>query len=129
MPLTLRIAFHSVRSAWLAALIALFGWLGLAGATPEERAALGAQIGENRPDGLVLMRFARAIVHFAPERAALMLSEASNGDISPELAGMMLRDMAAGPVARQTAFEEMIAEPAPTRQTRQVGGAKFIQAN
>lgn len=127
MPLTLRIVFHSLRCGWLAVMIAMAAWLGLAAATPEERAALGAQVGEERPRGLVQMRVARAMVHFAPDRAAVFLSEASDGEISPELAGMMLRHMAAGPVAQQTAFDDMVAAPQAT--DRRAGGAKFVPAN
>ncbi len=126
MPLTLRLIFHSVRSAWVAALIALTAWVGLASATPEEQAALGAQIGSERPTGLVQMRIARAMVHFAPDRAAQMLSDASKGEISPELAGMLLRDMAKGPVAGQAAFDEM-SMPASDGSPQRPDGAKFIR--
>ena len=127
MPLTLRLIYHSVRSAWVAVLIALTAWVGLAEATSEERAALGAQIGAERPAGLVQMRVARAMVHFAPDRAALMLSNASNGEISPQLAGMLL-DMAKGPVAGQAAFDAM-ARPPESTAPRQSGGAKFVQVD
>ncbi|MEJ6402832.1 hypothetical protein [Yoonia sp. 2307UL14-13] len=129
MPLTLRIAFHSLRCGWLAVMITLAAWLGLAAATPEERAALGAQIGDERPQGLVQMRVARAMVHFAPDRAAAFLSEASDGEISPELAGMMLRHLAAGPAAQQAAFDAMVADGGQTSTARRVGGAKFVPAN
>ena len=126
MPFTLRLIFHTVRSAWVAALLAITAWVGLASATPEERAALGAQIGTERPDGLVQMRIARAMVHFAPDRAARMLSDASKGEISPGLAGMLLRDLAKGPVAGQAAFDEMSIPTADGSQQRP-DGAKFIR--
>ncbi len=125
MPLTLRLIFHSVRSAWVAALIALTAWVGLASATPEERSALGAQVGSERPTGLVQMRIARAMVHFAPDRAAQMVSDASKGEISPELAGMLLRDMAKGPVAGQAAFEGM-TRPASAGTPDRPNSAKFV---
>ena len=123
MPLTLRLIFHSLRSAWVATLLALTAWVGLASATPEERAALGAQIGTERPAGLVQMRIARAMVHFAPDRAARMLSDASQGRISPELAGMLLRDLASGPASAADPGPRPVANGGPDRPD----GAKFVR--
>ena len=69
---------------------------------------------------LAQMRVARLVVHFAPERAANMLSNASNGEISPELAGMILRQIASGPFTAPVEMET--ASP----QRRSAGGAKFV---
>lgn len=124
MPLTLRLIFHSLRGAMLALMMALTAWVALTPASAAERAALGARLGEDRPDGLVPMRVARAFVHFAPERAAQMLSDASNGEISKELAGMMLRDLAKG----QLTNEQSPPDSALTSSGREnTTGAKFIQ--
>ena len=131
VPLTIRVVFRTVCNLWMAGLLALAAWVGLADATPDERAALGASVGEKRPEGLVAMRVARAMVHFAPDRAARMLSEGSNGEISVELAAMILRDAAKGPVAGQQAFDVIVAdEPEETNRTRSnTGGAKFISVD
>lgn len=124
MPLTLRLIFHSFRSVMLGLMIMLVGWVGLTPATPNERQALGARPGEERPQGLVAMRVAQAFVHFAPDRAATMLSDASNGEISAELAGMMLRQMAKGPM---TPAELGDAVSTQTIEVRDRTGAKFIR--
>ncbi len=131
LPLTLRIAYHGFRAGMTGLLVALIAWLVFIPATPQERAALGAGIGQERPVGLPQMRMARALVHFAPDRAARMLSRASNGEISPQLAGMLLRDLAAGPVQRKEAFERVVVAPPNPDQapTRQVGGAKFLRTD
>ncbi len=131
LPLTLRIAYHGFRAGMTGLLVALIAWLVFIPATPQERAALGAGIGQERPVGLPQMRMARALVHFAPDRAARMLSRASNGEISPQLAGMLLRDLAAGPVQRKEAFERVVVAPPNPDQApaRQVGGAKFLRTD
>ncbi len=131
LPLTLRIAYHGFRAGMTGLLVALIAWLVFIPATPQERAALGAGIGQERPVGLPQMRMARALVHFAPDRAARMLSRASNGEISPQLAGMLLRDLAAGPVQRKEAFERVVVAPPEPDQApaRQVGGAKFLRTD
>lgn len=118
LPLTLRVVFHSLRAAWLGLLLMIIAWLWLVPATPVERSALSAPIGVERPAGLTAMRVARAMVHFAPERAAKMLSDASEGEISPELAGMMLRQVANGDTPQPTQ---------PETTSRMGGGAKFIR--
>ena len=120
MPLTLRLIFHGIRSVWIAALLALIAWLTLVPATQAERAALGDGIAQAQPLGLAQMRVARAMVHFAPEYAAQMLSRATQGEISPELAGMLLRHIAAGPNTRVTQ---------PNGSSRDAGGAKFVQVD
>ncbi len=120
LPLTLRIMFQSVRAVWVAAMITVIAWVALVPASAGERLALGTRVGEDRPRGLVQMRIARAMVHFAPDRAAQMLSRASDGEISPELAGMMLRDLAAGPGAGQITTQD---------ESRSTGGAKFVQVD
>lgn len=116
LPLTLRLMFHGLRSAMVALMIALLGWVIFVPASAAERAALGSGIGVERPDGLTEMRIARAMVHFAPDRAARMLSRASKGELSPELAGLILRQIAAGPAS--------VEPPAPEPRT---GSAKFVQ--
>ena len=116
LPLTLRLMFHGLRSAMVALMIGLLGWVIFVPATAAERQALRSGIGVERPDGLVEMRIARAMVHFAPDRAARMLSRASKGELSPELAGMILRQIAAGPASAEP--------PAPEPRT---GSAKFVQ--
>jgi hypothetical protein len=116
LPLTLRLIFHGLRGAMLALTITLLGWVTLVPATAAERAALNAPQGTASPDGLLELRIARAMVHFAPARSARMLSRASDGEISPELAGMILRDIAAG-----TTNVPDAPEPA-----REAGGAKFV---
>lgn len=117
LPLTLRLMFYSLRSAMVAASITLLGWVIFVPASAAERAALKSGIGVEWPDGLTEMRIARAMVHFAPDRAARMLSRASKGELSPELAGMILRQIAAGPASAEP--------PAPEPRT---GGAKFVPA-
>ena len=116
LPLTLRLIFHSLRSGMLALTITLLGWLIFVPATAAERAALGAAIGTERPEGLLQMRLAQAMVHFAPDRAARLLSRASKGEISPQLAGIILRQIASGQ-----------AVAPPPEPARSAGGAKFVQ--
>ncbi len=122
MPLTFRLLFHGVRSVWVAGALALIVWLTMVPASQAERAALGRSIIPPSPFSLAQMRIARVFVHVAPERAAQLVSRASDGAVSPELAGMMLRDMA-GDVTGQ--FPQV-----DTLQTvdtgRSVGGAKFV---
>ncbi|MDX8347428.1 hypothetical protein SLH49_05455 [Cognatiyoonia sp. IB215446] len=122
MPLTFRLLFHGIRSLWVAALLALIAWLTLVPASQAERAALGNDPLARTSFALSQMRIARIVVHFAPERAANLLSRASGGDISPELAGMLLRDIARNNVEEDPQFE--VVET--TRTTRSVGGAKFV---
>ncbi|WP_439156476.1 hypothetical protein [Yoonia sp.] len=117
LPLTLRLIYYGFRSAMVAFSLAMAGWVTLVPATAAERDALRAPIGADRPDGLTQLRIARAMVHFAPERSARLLSRSSNGELSPELAGMVLRDIAAG-------APDIPADPPPDQQT---GGAKFIR--
>ena len=125
------VIFRTVRYLWVAGLLAIAAWVGLVDATPEERTALGASVGEKRPEGLVALRVARAMVHFAPERAARMASQRSNGEISVEEAEVILRDAAKGPAADQQAFDVIVAdEPEETNRTRSnTGGAKFISVD
>jgi len=118
LPLTLRLVFHGIRSAWVGLMIMVIGWIGLVPATAVERSALSAPLGVERPEGLTSMRVARAMVHFAPERAARMLSDSTNGEISPELAGMMLRQIAEGNPAE--------VAPSPETQGRSIDGPKFV---
>ncbi|SFR44923.1 hypothetical protein SAMN04488005_2086 [Yoonia tamlensis] len=94
--MTLRLAFHALRAAWIGLILFIASWVWLVPATPMEREALSAPFSNARPAGLSAMRIARAMVHFAPERAAQLLSDSSNGEISPRLAGMILRQVAAG---------------------------------
>ncbi|WP_322889811.1 hypothetical protein [Yoonia sp. 76] len=116
MPLTLRLIFHGLRGVMLALTITLLGWVTLVPATAAERAALNAPLGLESPDGLLALRIARAMIHFAPERSARMLSHASDGEITPELAALILRDIASVPPQTPDAL-------APARQA---GGAKFV---
>lgn len=109
----------------VAGVLLLIAWITIVPASASKRAALGARLGKDRPSGLTAMRVARAMVHFASDRAARMLSRASNGEISPEFAAMILRDVAAAPVSRTEAFEEIVEAPEAT--ARRVGDAKFIQ--
>ena len=121
LPLTIRIAFYAVRAAWTALIIAAIAWIWLVPASAIERNALNAKIGQERPVGLSAMRIARVMVHFAPDRAARMLSDASDGELSPELAGMLLRQIASG-------HPEQPVTPADD-ETPNTGGAKFIRVN
>jgi hypothetical protein len=116
MPLTLRLIFHGLRGIMLALTITLLGWVLLVPATAAERAALNAPLGAPSPDGLLELRIARAMIHFAPERSARMLSRASDGEISPELAAMILRDIATG-------TQDAVDDPAPPRRAI---GAKVV---
>ncbi|MDX8353913.1 hypothetical protein [Cognatiyoonia sp. IB215182] len=122
MPLTFRLLFHGIRSLWVAALLALIAWLTLVPASQAERAALGNDPLARTSFALSQMRIARIVVHFAPERAANLLSRASGGDISPELAGMLLRDIARNNTQENPQFEVV----GTTSNTRSVGGAKFV---
>jgi hypothetical protein len=127
MPFTLRLAFHVFRAAMLALTLTIAAWVMILPATPAERGALGAQIGTQRPDGLIQMRVAQAIVHFAPNRAARMISRSSNGEISEELAGMLLRDLAKGAAANAPIIQNTVTATPSTR-----GGdtsAKFVQVD
>ncbi|WP_019956041.1 hypothetical protein [Yoonia vestfoldensis] len=117
LPLTLRLIFHGLRGVMLALTITLLGWVTLVPATAAERAALNAPLGATSPDGLLELRIARAMIHFAPERSAQMLSRASNGEISPELAEMILRDIA---------FGTQDVPSSATPPERQTGGARFV---
>ncbi len=119
MPLTFRLLFHGVRSVWIALALALIVWLTMVPATQAERAALGNSPFATTPFSLAQMRVARVMVHFAPERASKLLSQASGGAISPELAGMYLREMAGEPSRGLPQTEQVNA-------TRSVGGAKFV---
>lgn len=128
MPFTLRLAFHCVRSAWVALLIFLVGWVALVPATEDEIAAIGAVSDIERPLGLMQLRVARAMVHIAPDRAARAISRASDGEISPELAGMLLRDIADGAAVRAANDAVVFDEPVGVEPRRGSTGAKFIQA-
>ena len=122
MPLTFRLLFHGVRSLWIACVLAVIVWLTLVPPTLAERNALGNSPFQQTGVALAQMRIARLVVHFAPDRAATMLSNASNGEISPELAGMLLRQIASGPVGLETEMQTI----SPPAQERSVGGAKFV---
>lgn len=117
LPLTLRVAFYAVRYGIMALTLTLAAWVLLVPASQAERQALRAPVGEARPEGLTGMRIARAMVHFAPNRAAKLLARASDGELSEELAGMMLRQLAAGVPADPTAEPAVATAP---------GGARFI---
>ncbi len=132
MPLTLRLIFHTIRAAWLGVILMLSIWVLLVPASAHERDALGASVGEKRPAGLMVLRIARSMVHFAPDRAARLLSSMSKGEISPELAGMMLRDIANGPAANKAASDALIAnQPQQNADPtgRQDSTAKFIKVD
>jgi hypothetical protein len=88
-----------------------------------ERDALPASLGIERPDGLTAMRIARAMIHFAPNRAAQMMSDASNGETSPELAGMLLRQIASGNPQSPAAAPATTAPPAVGDD---IDGPRFI---
>lgn len=136
-PITLRFLFYGFRAVSVSLLLMITAWIALVPASAVERRALGAQIGAERPQGLVTMRMARAMVHFAPERAARMLSRTSNGEISVALAGQILGALADGTFAQQgqiTALDGQLATPprqVGARQVgpRQVGDAKFIRVD
>ncbi|WP_341366631.1 hypothetical protein [Yoonia sp. BS5-3] len=119
MPLTFRLIFHGLRSIWIAIFLALTIWLVFVPATQAERNALTDSPIAQSGFALTQMRVARLMVHFAPERAANMISRASNGEISPEYAGMLLRHLANGSPTMQPVVTE---EPT----TRSVGDAKFV---
>ncbi|WP_342078422.1 hypothetical protein [Yoonia sp. SS1-5] len=127
-PLTLRLIFYSLRSLSLAVAITLIGWLALVPASGAERTALNAPLSGPDPLDLTAMRVARAMVHFAPDRAARMLSRSTDGEISVALAGMILRDLAAGnrSSGRTAAAVPPEDASAPTRST---GGAKFVRVD
>ncbi|MFQ1699010.1 hypothetical protein ACJ5NV_00310 [Loktanella agnita] len=122
MPLTFRLIFHGVRSVSVASLIALIAWLVFVPASPTEQAALArGPLGDQR-HGLAQLRFARTMLHFAPERAARTMSRATDGEISPELAGLLLRQMA----GQAPATAPFATGPAPQPESAQ-DGAKFIR--
>jgi len=118
MPLTFRLIFHGLRSIWIAVFLAVAAWLIFVPATQAERAALGNSPVARTSLSLAQMRVARIMVHFAPERAALLLSRSSNGEISPELASLMLNQIANGPQVQTI--------PREPQQGRSGGGAKFV---
>lgn len=118
MPLTFRLIFHGIRSAWTAAFLAIAAWLIFVPATQTEKAALGNSAVTENTMALAQMRVARVMVHFAPDRASKMLSRASGGEYSEEFAGMILRQIATGAPVQSTT--EAIPEE------RSVGGARFI---
>ncbi len=118
MPLTFRLIFHGLRSIWIAVFLAIAAWLIFVPATQAERAALGNATLADSSMALAQMRVARVVVHFAPERAAKMLSRASGGEYSEEFAGMVLRQLANGPQVQST--------PEPLPEDRSAGGAKFV---
>lgn len=118
MPLTFRLLFHGLRSLWIAVILAMGIWLMFVPATQAERTTLGNSPVAQSSLALAQMRIARVVVHFAPERAAQMLSRASDGEISPEFAGMLLRQIANGP--------QMETIPDAVPEGRSVGGAKFV---
>ena len=126
-PITLRFLFYGFRAVSLSLLLMVVAWIALVPASAVERHALGAQIGGERPQGLVTMRAARAMVHFAPERAARMLSRTSDGEISVELAGQILRALADGTFARQG--QTPASDDDLTTLPRQVGDSRFIQVD
>lgn len=126
MPLTLRVLFYSFRSAMLGLMIMLVGWISLTAASPQERIALRATANEARPDGLVPMRIARAFVHFAPNRAAKMMSATSDGRISVDQADTILRNLALGPASQDQPTEIAAPEQPVAPPKRGTSGAKFI---
>ena len=121
VPLTLRVAFHGLRAAWIGLILFIVGWVWLVPATPMERDALSAPLGIERPNGLTAMRVARAMVHFAPERAAQLLSDSTNGEISPLLAGMLLRQIATG--------NPQAPDPGPPALGDDIDGPRFISVD
>jgi len=129
MPFTLRLAFHAFRGAWAGMFIFLAGWIVFVPASDDELASLGVQAGSERPVGLVQLRAARAMVHFAPNRAANVFSRATDGEISPELAGMLLRDAADGAAIRAANNAAILEQQTSGNNLRSSTGAKFIQAN
>ena len=129
MRLIFRLLFHSYRGIMMGVAVMLVGWVGFTPATPQERTALRTPSTETRPDGLVTMRIARALVYIAPKRAAEMLSASSGGRLSVRMAETALREMAEGPVlptqpAAAPPPEEMTA-PEP-QDLRNSTGAKFV---
>lgn len=64
------------------------------------------------------MRIAQAMIDFAPEKFARLLSMASNGELSPDFAGMILRQIASGQAPRSGGQGQPPADNA--------GGAKFV---
>ena len=126
LPLTLRILFHALRSFWAAGVLALFAWVFLASASPQERQGLGAQAGTDRPTGLIPMRAARLLVHIAPDRTARMMSLASGGEVSPEFARAMLQGIATGRGPDPVITAEAAPQDAPSRMA---DGAKFVQVD
>ena len=126
MPFTLRLMYHTFRAGMLALMLTITAWVALVPATPKERTAMGASIGTERPPGLAQMRVARAFVHFAPNRAARMLSRSSNGEISEELAGMLLRDLANGPASQTKPVDAGTSERVTGRPDV---GAKFVRVD
>lgn len=127
MPFTLRLAYHIVSGAMLALTLTLTAWVAILPATPAERSALRAPIGTERPAGLMQMRVARAFVHFAPDRAARLLSRSSNGEISEELAGMLLRDLAKGSASDDPNSQNTVTATPTTRSGDTT--AKFVQVD
>jgi hypothetical protein len=126
-PITLRVFFYGFKAVNVSFLLMITAWVTLVPASAVERRALGAQIGAERPEGLVPMRMARAMVHFAPERAARILSRTSNGDVSVEVAGQILRSLADGTLASQAQLTA--PESQSSTSPRQVGDAKFIRVD
>lgn len=129
-PITLRIMFHGLRSFWVAGIMAVVAWVFLASASPQERSILNASAGTQRPDGLVTMRVARAIVYVAPDRAARMLSLASGGEFSVEAASAILDGIANGTTTKGARIDQTTPSlPVDEQTMRMAGGAKFVQVD
>ncbi len=124
MPLTLRLAYHSVRAALRAGLLMFAAWLVFIPANANEQDALGASPGETYPYGLRPMRTARVILAVAPERAYKVIAMVAGPDMSPILVRLMLIQMASGNVLPETASTNVEPE-----NGRDIKGPRFIQVD
>lgn len=96
IPFTLRLIFHTLRSVWVAIVLALGFWIFIAPSTAEERRDLGLGPGQKieRPEGLTEMRTARAALGLAPEWTTRRVAEASDGMWSSEFVKLVFEDLA-----------------------------------
>ena len=120
LPLTLRLAYYTLRIGVLCAFLATAAWIMLVPATSTEQAALNATTDVERPLGLVQMRTARIIMAVAPDRFYDMAAQIMGDDVSPILVRAAIAMTASG--ALPPGLSQGQAQP----NSRSIDGPRFV---
>lgn len=124
LPLTLRLAYHGLRSAFRAALLFFCAWIVFVPASADENTALGASAYEKYPVGLRAMRSAKAIVAVAPDRFYTTVAEVMGPEVSPLFVRIAMIQVASGGIRTD---DRSFSRSSPN--TRNIDGPKFIQVD